>query len=291
MAKTEILGTGLDGLVGSRLVELLSLQFDFVNLSRKSGTDITNSEVVMERFKSCSSHIILHLAAKTDVDGCEDDKSLGEDGEAWRVNVEGTQNIVTAAQKTGKKIIFISTDFVFDGTKNFFLENDNPNPVNWYGETKLQAEEAILKADLPSIIIRIASPYMSQDSSKKDFVHRIISLLQRGEKISAVTDHTFTPTYIDDIAQALPLFIGKDLNGIYHLAGSQILSPFDAAILIAQQFGLNKNLISETTRMEFFTKRDRAFRPRNLALKSDKIAELGIKMRSFEEGLREFKIL
>src|SRR3972149_2845792 len=114
-AKPEIFGIGITGLVGSRVVELLSDRYEFHNLSLETGVDIAKPETLEIISKATGEAVVLHLAAKTDVDGCEDDKELGENGAAWRINVLGTQNVVNACQKCGVKLIYISTDFVFDG--------------------------------------------------------------------------------------------------------------------------------------------------------------------------------
>lgn len=109
----KILGTGLNGLVGSRIVELLKDKYEFENLSLSTGVDITDRNIVLEKIKSSDAEVVLHLAAKTDVDGCELDKPLGEKGEAWKINVKGTQNIADGCLKFNKKLIYISTDFAF----------------------------------------------------------------------------------------------------------------------------------------------------------------------------------
>lgn len=286
----KIIGTGLSGLVGSRVVQLLSSQFEFEELGTNTGIDITDEVSVKECISASSAPIILHMAAKTNVDRCEDDKGLGEEGEAWRVNVIGTENIVEAARQTGKKVIYISTDFVFDGSKKeAFTEKDEPNPVNWYGETKYQGEKVLKNGDIEYTIIRIASPYCNVNIGKKDFVHRIMEKLQNGEKITAVTDHFFTPTHIDDIALGLSLLLRRNFNGIYHLSGSEILTPIDAAVKIADVINVKKGLIIPISRDVYF--KDRAFRPRNLALKSDKIAKFNLEMRSFAKGIKECKKL
>lgn len=282
----KVLGTGLSGLVGKRILELLSPQYEFEDISQ-SGIDITDEKAIKDIISSSDSNVILHLAAKTDVDSAEDDKILGEDGLVWRINVEGTGNIVNAARLTGKRLIYISTDFVFDGSKEYFTEEDEPNPVNWYGETKYQGELLIQESTLDYTILRISSPYCRLNYKKKDFVHRIIDRLEKKENIFGVTDHYFTPTYIDDIAEALRVFLSRSLTGIYHLGGGERLSPFSASTLIAKTLNFDSKLIIPTTRDVFF--KGRAFRPRNYALKNDKISKFGIKMRTFSEGLKEFK--
>lgn len=285
----KILGTGLTGLVGSRIVELLQDKYEFENLSRSSGVDIVDKNQVLEKIKSSDAEIILHLAAKTDVDGCEKDKELGENGEAWKINVEGTRNVAEACLETNKKLIYISTDFVFDGTNppaGGYSEEDVPNPVNWYAQTKYAGEKNVEALRMPCIIARIAYPYRA-NFTKLDFFRAILGRLKNGESVAAVTDHIFTPTYIDDIASALDVLIGNNSQGKFHVVGNQSLTPFDAANLIADKFGLDKSKINKTTRSEFF--KDRAPRPFQLVLKNDRITELGVQMRTFEQGLKEIK--
>lgn len=284
--KIPIIGTGLSGMVGTRVIELLRDDFEFTDLSLATGVDIADIDQVMSYLESNDAKIILHMAAKTDVDGCEDDKILGEEGAAWRVNVEGTHNIAQAARKLNKRVIYISTDFVFDGTKDSYTEEDEPNPVNWYGYTKYEGENAVKKAHISYSIVRLAYPYRANFPLKLDFVRRIIEKGKKGEKIFGLTDHIFTPTFIDDIASALHILFTRDVNGIFHVVGSQSLTPYDAEKKILQEFGLHATLES-TVRRDFF--KDRAFRPFKLSLKNDKIRNLGLAMRSFEEGLLEMK--
>jgi len=285
--KIPIISTGMSGLVGTRVQELLKERYEFNDLSLTNNVDIVDYDSLIKHVEKSEAKVILHMAAKTDVDACEDDKILGEEGGAWLINVEGTRNIVRAAEKTGKRVIYISTDFVFDGTQAYYDENDKPNPVNWYGYTKLKGEEIVLTNGLESTVLRLAYPYRASFSGKKDFVRRVIEKMKNHEKVVGLIDHIFTPTFIDDIAEALDVFLDKELPGIYHLVGSQSLSTYDAMKLIANIFGF-KTKIEKSTRSQYFL--DRAFRPFKLALKNDKIEKLGIYMRRFDEGLKEMKI-
>ena len=282
----KILGTGLDGLVGSRIVELLGDKYEFENLSISTGIDITDRDTVLEKIKNSDASIVFHLAAKTNVDGCELDKPLGEKGDAWKINVLGTQNVADGSLESNKKLIYISTDFVFDGTKDAYNEKDAPNPINWYAKTKFEGEKIVQSLRTPWIIVRIAYPYRA-NFTKLDFFRAILKRLQEGQSVAGVTDHIFTPTFIDDIAFALDALIKNSSEGVFHVVGSQNLSPYDAVVLIAKEFNLDISKVSQTKRAEFF--RDRAPRPFQLRLKNDKISKLGVRMRTFEEGLKEVK--
>lgn len=280
--KEQILGTGLAGLVGSRIVELLETKYEFDS----SIEDITQKVPIQNRIENSSARIVLHLAAKTDVDGCEEDKNLGENGDAWKVNVEGTKNIAQACAKLNKKLIYISTDFVFDGEKESYIEEDLPNPINWYGRTKYEGELTVQNSGAEYIIARIAYPYRTR-FVRTDFIRSLIEKLKKGENLTMVTDHIMVPTFIDDIAFALDSLIQKNQTGVFHVTGSQPISPFDTAVLIADTFGFSKSKITKTTRSDYF--KGRAQRGFHLNLKNDKISGLGIKMKTLQEGLLDFK--
>lgn len=285
----KIIGTGLNGLVGSRVVELLTDQYQFENISRQNGVDITNKAQIASTIAASDSEIVLHLAAFTDVDGAEKDKELGDKSAAWQINVEGTRNVLEVCEKTNKKIIYFSTDMVFPGDKEAperYSEEDQTGAVGFYAKTKEEAEKLIEKATCPWVILRIAYPYRA-NFEKKEYVRVFKSLLEEGKQIKAVSDHFFTPTFIDDIAPCIDLVIKGNLTGKYHVTGEETVSPYEAAIKIAEVFSLNQNLVEKTTRAEFF--KDRAPRAYNLALNNDKITKLGIKLRGFKESLQEIK--
>jgi len=286
----KILGTGLTGLIGSRIVELLKDKYEFENLSRSSGVDITDKNQVLGKIKDSDAQIVLHLAGKADVDGCEEDKALGQNGEAWKINVEGTKNVADACFAANKKLICVSTDFVFDGVNppaGGYTEEDVPNPIGWYAQTKYEGEKIVQSLKTPWIIARLGYPYRA-NFTKLDFLRTILEKLREGEIVTAVYDQIITPTFIDDIAFALDILISTNIQGIFHVIGSQSLTPFKATNLIAEEFGLDKSKINKTTWAEFF--KNRAPRPFQLALRNDRIIKLGVRMRTFEEGLKEMKM-
>ena len=290
MDKPQILGLGLNGLVGSRIMQLLSESYEFINLSRSTGVDITKKDSLSVIKDYADAKFVLQFAAKTDVDDCEKDKELGEEGEAWKINVNGTRNVAQACRDLGKKIIYISTDFVFDGQKvkgDSYSETDTPNPINWYSKTKYEGEKAVSESGAPYVIIRLAYPYRAGFELKKDFVRAIIDSLKNGNEIKGITDHIFCPTLIDDIAPVFDTLIKNDAVGIYHAVGKDGITPYEAALKIAEVFDLDQSLVAATTREEFF--KDRAPRPFNLKLRNVKIEQLGVKMKGFEEGLLEIK--
>lgn len=286
----KIFTIGGSGLVGSRIVELLQDTYDFTDLSISKGIDITDP-ASLDVIKNDTEHdIVLHFAAKADVDACEKDKPLGEEGPAYKINVIGTQNVAEACKIGKKKMIYISTDFVFGGEatpENGYSEEDIPHPLCWYAQTKAMGEQVVLKAGMPYMILRIAYPYRKAFEPKKDFVRAVADRLAQGLPVKAITDHIFTPTFIDDIAPAIDILLQHEATGIYHVVGDQSLAPYDASILIAKTFGYDTALVGKTTREEFF--KDRAPRPFDLSINNDRIEQLGVTMKTFTQGLQEMK--
>lgn len=283
----NIIGTGLTGLVGSRVVELLSPEFVFENLSLETGVDITHKEDVISRIEASSAPWIFHFAAKTDVEGAESERSMAEKSPSWIVNVCATEYIVDAAKKTGKKMLYISTDFIFDGTKDFYTEEDEPNPEGWYAKTKYEGEKRVNSLGEDALVLRIANPYRARHKSKSDFVHKILDRLTEGEEILTPVDQIFVPTFVDDIARAIKTLVLSDEHGIYHAVGNTALSPFQATEEIASIFHAPKDKIIRSTFADF--SKEKAPRPFHAALKNDKISKLGVVMMNFHDGLTEVK--
>lgn len=299
----KILGTGLTGLVGSRFIELLSSAYEFEFINLENGINVLDKKSIFDAISLSRAPILIHMAAKTNVDGCELDKQKDKEilsfknqnekekawikeQTAWAVNVLGTQNIIKACQAFNKKIIYISTDFVFNGQKKSYSEDDLPDPINWYAKTKYEGEKLIQASGLDWLILRIAYPYRAI-FERNDLVRSIILKLEKQESLSMITDHIMVPTFIDDIANALDVLIQKQEKGIFHVVGSQKITPYDLAIKIAKEFNFNASLISKTTRRQYFA--TKAPRPFCLNLKNDKISNLGAEMLSVDAGLREIK--
>lgn len=284
-SKKRVLITGGTGLIGTRVIELLSDTYEFVQISRSTGVDITQPET-FSQIDIGDAAVLIHLAAKADVDVSEGEKDKGEESDCWRMNVIGTKNIATFCQQNNLKIFYISTDFVFDGEKREgegYIEDDTPNPINFYGQSKYEGEKMVRNSGAPYIILRIAYPYRKEFEQKGDFVRSIIKLLQDGTKITAVMDQIICPTFIDDIAFALKLLIEKNERGIFHCVGQTPITPYDAIIKIAQLFNFNNDLITPVTREEFYA--GKAKRPFNLYLKNDKIQRIGFTPMTFSEGI------
>lgn len=283
----KILGTGLSGLVGSRVTALMEPEFLFENLSLETGVDITDVNSVNEYFTKSDAPWVFHMAAYTDVQGAEKEKDLGEQSTAWKVNVLATDTIVQNCKKLGKHLLYIDTDYAFDGKKKEYTEDDTPNPLGWYAKTKSEGAKRVLSMGESGLIIRISNPYRGRPVGKKDFVHKMLERLQAGLAISGATDQLFVPTFIDDIAAALKELVKRNASGIYHVVSSPPISPYDAGITIAGAFGFDKSLVGQTTFAEMFA--NRAPVPQYASLSNAKITAFGVAMHSFADGIAEVK--
>lgn len=276
MEKLKIAATGLDGLVGSRIHELLDNDFEFISIKRDQ-MDITNEKHVDEIIAKINFDIFLHLAAYTNADLAEIERET-----AWTLNVKGTQNVYKAVKKQNKKFIYISTDHVFDGVNPPFFEDSPTNPLNYYGMTKHEGEKIVSPH---AMIVRISYPYRANFAQKKDFVRSIIELLKQKKSIKGVVDQYITPTFIDDIAYAFKYLFENFASGTYHIVGRESLSAYEAIIDICDVFSLDKNLVSQITHDDFY--KGKAVRPKNDIIKSKK--NNFYTMKTFVEGLVEMK--
>jgi dTDP-4-dehydrorhamnose reductase len=230
----------------------------------------------------------LHLAALADVDKCETEKEL-----AYKINVIGTRNIVTACRKFNKKLIHISTDFVFSGdVAREYFEDDSRKSCNYYAETKILAEDEVTHYIERNnyIILRISHPYklLVDNEPKKSFFQKMYELLVAGRPLSAIEDFYSRPTFIDDIANCIDKLIKLNLYGTYHCVGDSLLNGAEEAEIICDIFGFDKKLIKKVALGEYF--QGRARRPRSLNLNNDKIKKAaGVRLHNFRGGLMEIK--
>ena len=274
--KKKVIVTGASGLVGTRIIELLSEKFEFIPLSSQN-VDITNTNSVHAYLKNTTYDLILHLAAYTNVNGAETEKE-----KAYLINETGTKNLSEMAQSAKKEFIYISTDFVFDGLNPPYVETSTPNPISVYGASKYAGEKVIGKNGM---IVRISYPYRSVFDIKKDIVRTLKSSLEADKPLMMVTDSLMVPTFIDDIAMGLGFLMNNYSKDIFHLVGKDALSPYNLAKTIAHIFHLDESLIKETTYEQFF--KNKAKGPRYSDIKSTK--NTFYPMRSFVEGLTIIK--
>ncbi len=290
MTQRKILATGLSGLVGSRLVELIK-DCDFENLLLEKGFDITKKETLEEKIANSEAEYFLHLAAFTDVNAAWKEKEDRE-GLCFKVNVLGTKNVAEFCKKYRKLLIHFSTDFVFDGEKKgLYTEKDVPRPIEWYGQTKLLAEEEVKRSGCRYCILRIAFPFRAKFLTKADLIRKIKEGIENKALYPQFSDQIITPTFIDDIAFGVEKIIKSQTQGLFHLTGSTPLSPFTLAQKVAEHFGFDKKLVKKGNLGEFLRNNPNS-RPyqKNLGLSNEKIKkELGIDIKGIDEALLEIK--
>lgn len=285
MPKTTIIGSGLSGMVGSRLVQLLP-DHEFVNLDLTTRVDIVNKDQVASALAGLLPTTVIHLAAFTDVSQAFPENG-DQQGTVYQVNVVGTKNIANVCNEYGHYLIHISTDFVFDGQNplpNGYTETDQPHPIEWYGQTKLWAEQEVAKSGCQHVIARLSFPFRANFPQKLDLVRTILEKLKTNTLHPMFTDQIITPTFIDDICQTLKVFIEKKPQGIYHVVGSSFLSPYDLALKIAQVFDLKAD--TQPVGFKEFMKQDPRPRQQFLKISNAKLKQdLGITMKTIDEAL------
>lgn len=234
-----LLITGLHGLVGSRLAMLYQDRYSFDSLDvsdPQKPVNITDAAAVDTAVGSSAATHLIHLAAYTDVSKAWEERDNRE-GLTYRVNVLGTQNVIAACKNHHKHLIHLSTAFVFDGQKpGLYTEQDTPNPIEWYGQTKWEAEQKIMESGIDWTILRIDFPFRPDSFVKPDIVRKIIDLLKQGKPL--FTDHYFGPTYIDDLAKIIEWVIASNTTGLFHASSGEQWSDFALAQAIIKQHNL-----------------------------------------------------
>jgi dTDP-4-dehydrorhamnose reductase len=293
----QVLITGTNGLLGRKLVDLLLQQthFDIIATSRGNDRfgcapqykhrytyyplDITQEADVELLFKKIDPEIIVHSAAMTKVDDCEVNQEA-----AFLTNVTATQYLLRGAKKWGSFFLYVSTDFVFDGKKGFYTEQDSPSPINYYGVTKLAAEKLVQNSYCDWAIVRTVLVYgVLPDMSRSNIVLWVKASLSAGKMIKVVDDQLRTPTLAEDLAEGCKLIIAKKATGIFHIAGSDLLTPYQMALQTADFFGLDKSLITPTN-ANFFV--ETGTRPLKTGCDISKARQLlGYEPHTFAQGL------
>lgn len=290
----KILITGSNGLLGQHLVKLIldTTTHQIIATSKREprlvvqdsrihyySLDITDGMAVNSMLENLSPDTIIHCAALTQVDECEQ-----QPVKAWDINVTATRFLIDAAKKINAFFIFVSTDFVFDGMHGPYKETDELNPVSYYGSTKVAAEKAVAESGLSYAIVRTCLLYGNIIfGTRSNIVSWVKENLEAGKKIKVVSDQWRTPTYIEDMAKGIMLIAEKKVTGLFNISGKDFLSPYDMAIATADYLHLDKSLI-EKVDASVFTQP--AKRPATTGFVIDKAREeLGYKPISFREGL------
>jgi len=284
----KVFVTGGSGLVGSRVVEAICEKYEVTySFNRNpnaigSGTPLQldiSSETCIKKIVELKPDVVVHTSALADVDYCEKNPH-----EAYAVNVNGTRNVAIACREVGAKMVHLSTDYVFDGTKGGYSEEDVPNPINRYGHGKLESERIVASMLNDWVLARTTVIFgWNRIWQRKNFAAWVIDSLRHGTMVRLVTDQFSSPTLAENLAGALVELAASNKKGVYHIVGNDCLSRFDFGLKIADVFSLDPGLITPVTSEELS---QAAPRPKKNCLSNKKAArELETRLLNAEEAL------
>ncbi|MCZ4221736.1 SDR family oxidoreductase [Pedobacter rhodius] len=288
-----VLTTGSNGLLGQKITEKVLAEGRVKLIATSKGAnrypatngyeyaemDILNPEqvkAVVEKYKPDS---IIHTAAMTNVDTAEADKAL-----CHQLNVDAVQTLLSLCEEKNIQLIHLSTDFVFDGANGPYKEQDAVNPLSYYGESKVLAEELLKNSTAKWVILRTILVYgITNDMSRSNIVLWAKGALEKGLPINVVNDQWRMPTLAEDLAEACLLAVEKNAEGIYHVSGKDYMSIADIVQKVADYWTLDKSIINEVSSVGL---NQTAIRPMKTGFVLDKtIRDLGYNPHSFDEGL------
>ncbi len=287
----RIMVTGSNGLLGQKLAELLSRTNYTMLLTSIEDRCVFNDDSLMYRrldttrkqdvrqvIDEFEPEVIINTAAITNVDQCETEREL-----AWKVNAASVENLAHAAKLVGAKIIQLSTDYVFDGKNGPYVETDRPNPISYYGRTKLASENILQTSGAPFVIIRTMILYGAGYNVKMNFALWLVKNLTEGKPVKGVDDQIGNPTLVDDLAYAILKIIELEREGTYHIAGPDLVSRYDFALTLARLFSMNKKLVTPVKTAAFKQPAPRPLKSGFITLKAQ--IDLDLKMSGIEQGL------
>lgn len=293
----NIVITGSNGLLGQTLVNLLlqdKEKYKVIGFSRggnRSGRDdfkyisidITDKLLLKQKLKEYSPDVIVNTAAMTNVDACEENK------QACNVlNIDVVRFLKEYSEETNTHLIHISTDFIFDGESGPYKETDIPNPINYYGVSKLKSEELITASKINYTILRTILVYGKVfDMTRNNIVLWVKKSLKEKKVITIVDDQYRMPTYVDDLALACKIAIDKKAFGIFNISSNTLLSIHEIAQQIAEVFKLDKKFIKAISTTMLNQKAKRPFKTGFDLSKTNN--KLGFYPKSFKENLQKFK--
>jgi dTDP-4-dehydrorhamnose reductase len=269
----RVLLTGANGLLGQKLVTHFAKWYEVLATARQpesfippknfqyTSLDITDFAAVDEILTDFAPEMIINSAAYTDVDGCEDKREL-----AWQVNVEAVRNLASYCQRSKIKLVHYSTDYIFDGLNGPYAEDAKPNPLSYYGQTKLLSEEIVQESGAEILLIRSNVLFGVGERVKKNFFLWVFERFKAGVPFQVVDDQFNNPTLTDNLALATLELVERNLKGTINLAGSEYLSRYDFALRTAEVFGFDQSLVSPVKTSSLGQK---AVRPMRGGLKID----------------------
>lgn len=289
-----ILVTGSNGLLGQKLTDLLKNHDKYRLIATAKGEDrypdksgytytsldITNPQEVEKVLSTYKPDAVIHTAAMTNVDQCETDHA-GCDA----LNVQAVEYIVQSCEKHGIYLAHLSTDFIFNGEKGPLTEEDQPDPISYYGESKLKAERIVQAMKGKWSILRTVLVFgIVSDMSRSNIVLWVKNNLEQKKNIKVVNDQWRTPTLAEDLAMGCFLAVDKQALGVYNISGADLLTPYDIAQHTAKFFDLDASLIEEVDSSTF---KQPARRPLKTGFVIDKAKrDLGYQPHTFEQGIQ-----
>ncbi len=293
----KVIVTGANGLLGQKLVNLLcgNRNYEVCALSKgknrnntKKGytyfeVDLTDFDKLAQIVHNIKPTVILNAAAMTNVDECEDKKE-----ECDLINVELVKHIVALSEQYKIYLVHISTDFIFDGKHGPYKEDDQPNPLNYYGLSKLKSEKILQDSSLKYAILRTVLVYGVVDNmTRSNLVLWLKESIESKKVITIIDDQFRMPTFVDDLAQACLSTIIKKVQGVYNVSSCELLSIYDMAIEIVKTFDLDVSYVKRISTQELNQKAKRPAVTGFDLTKSHKV--LGLPLVTFAEGLQVFK--
>ena len=278
---------GGSGLIGNAIVKKAKDEFDVLTTYYRNSVAIDNVnsfecyfpndlDKLEEVVKKEKPDVIVNTMGYSNIDFCESNKNNTE-----KLHVETTERICNICESNGSKQIFLSSDYVFDGEKGDYSENDIPNPVNFYGLSKLKAEQLILKNPL-NTIIRTSVIYDWDYRAR--FFNYVIDNLQKRQVVKATTDVYNSITFLDNLVNSILKVIKLEQNGIFHVVDSTCSNRFEFAKVIAKVFKLDENLVERVSVHDNL--KNIAKRPKNACLNNSKAKqELELDFNTIEEGI------
>lgn len=298
MLFNRVLITGANGLLGQALVRRLSQDREYDVLAtakddtpRFSGgscgyvpLDVTQPSEVADVFQDFTPNVVVNCAAMSDVAACDENRN-----EAWAVNARAVKTLAKQCRQTGARLVQVSSDFVFNGKRGPYDENARPDPVNYYGRTKLAGENAVREAGRSNwAIVRTVLLYgTAQAMSRSNVVLWMIDRLSKGEPLHIVDDQYRTPTYVPDLAAGIERLLHYEKTGIYHMSGRELVSVYELACTVADVFDLDASLIEPVSSDYFEDDVGRPPKTGFIILRAE--TELEYDPHSLEDGLQALK--
>ncbi|MFD1628582.1 SDR family oxidoreductase [Pseudopedobacter beijingensis] len=290
----RILVTGSNGLLGQKLTDaiLKNNQFELIATGKGKNRhhiqagyiyeemDITDKESIASVVSKHRPDAIINTAAMTNVDTCETERDT-----CWLLNVTAVQYLINVCRSENIHLIHLSTDFIFDGADGPYTEDATPNPLSYYGESKLAAEKLLEKSGINYAILRTIIVYgIVNDMSRSNIILWAKGALEKGNPINVVNDQWRMPTLAEDLADICLLAVEKQAQGIYNASGKDLMSILELVERVADYYGLDKSLINPISSESL---NQAAKRPVKTGFVLDKsIKELGYTPHTFEEGIR-----